>query len=69
MTEEVPDVFHLTDEQKKRLMEKKPTVKRDYVFLEEGTADSDGVDPNTLDALEKEALELIIEHLKKLRYR
>jgi hypothetical protein len=66
MTEEVPDVFHLTDEQKKHLMEKKSTTKRDYVFLEEGTEDAD---PNYMEALEKEALELIIEHLKRLRYR
>jgi len=64
---EVPDLYDMTPEERAKFLSKKTPMKHDYVPLQSTEADS--VEPTVLDALEKEALELIIEHLKKIRYR
>ncbi|MCJ7767087.1 hypothetical protein MUP79_01670 [Candidatus Bathyarchaeota archaeon] len=64
---EIPDLYEMTPEERKKALEQKPVIKRDYFPAQQSEGDS--IDPNLLDTLEKEALELIIEHLKRLRYR
>lgn len=66
MSEEIPDVFHLTDAQKRRLMEHKPVQKHDYFPTQES---HEGVDPDVLDKKMERLMDLMIEHLEKIRYR
>jgi len=63
--DEVPDLYEMTPEERAKFLSKKTRMKHDYVPMQ--PTEEEEVDPNLLDALEKEALELIIEHLKRIR--